>query len=163
LSRVINPGSHTYDAYGRPLTTTIRLDSVDATFTSAYDADGHLYTVQYPSGFVARYEYSANQGYLQSLKDHASGSALWTANTRNAEGQYTQATLSGGTMVNRTFNAQTGRLTATTAGLSITPTGVANLSFAYDTLGNLTSRGDANQSLTESFSSKRVQCLDEYP
>jgi RHS repeat-associated protein len=146
-----NRRSHTYDTYGRPLATTIRLDSVDATFTNAYDADGHLYTVQYPSGFVARYEYTANQGYLQYLKDHSNGSALWTANTRNAEGQYTQASFTGGVTVNRTFNAQTGRLTATTAGLSITPTSVANLNFAYDTLGNLTSRGDANQSLTESF------------
>jgi RHS repeat-associated protein len=146
-----NRRSHTYDAYGRPLSTTVRLDNIDATFTSSYDADGHLYTVQYPSGFVARYEYTANQNYLQYLKDHSSGSALWTANTRNAEGQYTQATLQGGVVINRTFNAQTGRLTATTAGPAPSPSSIANLNYAYDTLGNLTSRNDATQSLTETF------------
>ncbi|MDR2213565.1 MAG: hypothetical protein LBE21_08070, partial [Pseudomonadales bacterium] len=146
-----NRRSHTYDTYGRPLSTTIRMDSVDATFTNSYDADGRLYTVQYPSGFVARYEYSANQRYPQYLKDHASGTALWTANTRNAEGQYTQAALVGGLIVNRTFNAQTGRMTALTSGPSTTPSSVANMSFAYDTLGNLTSRGDTTQALTETF------------
>jgi RHS repeat-associated protein len=75
---------------------------------------------------------------------------MWVAADRNAEGQYTQANTSTGLTVKRTFNAQTGRVTAITAGPGSLAS-VANLTFSYDTLGNLASRGDVIQGVTENF------------
>jgi hypothetical protein len=51
------------------------------------------------------------------VKDHVAGTALWTTTTRNAEGQYTQATQGNGVAINRGFNAQTGRISTITAQL----------------------------------------------
>ncbi len=140
--------THTYDIYGRPSTTTVRVDNVDATFTSTYDLDGRIYTVNYPSGFTARYEYTSNQRYLSVLRDHTRGAALWTTNTRDAELRYTQGMLGNGVQVNRGFNTLTRRLNTVQAGPSNL---VANFGFGYDTVGNLTGRADYTQGVTETF------------
>ena len=83
-----------------------------------------------------------------SLTDASGSLAYWTANARDAEGRVSQETAGSGTVTNRAFDANTGALTGVAAG---TGSSVANLAFGFDALGNLTSRGDANLSTSESF------------
>src|SRR5262249_13742007 len=81
-------------------------------------------------------------------KAAATGQVYWTANARDAEMHLTQQTAGNGVVTNQTFNLQTGRLIGVQAGAS---NAVANFSFNYDVLGNLTSPSDATPSVSERF------------
>jgi RHS repeat-associated protein len=137
----------TYDSLGRPASTQLTIGGANFTYSSAYDTNGRLATVTYPSSFSAQYVYTA-LGYLSQLKDAAGGFVFWTANAMNAEGQLTQQTAGNGVVTNRAFDPLTGRLTGVTAGAS---NSIANLGFAYDALGNLASRSDNLTFGTEAF------------
>jgi hypothetical protein len=76
------------------------------------------------------------------------GQVYWTANARDAEMHLTQQTAGNGVVTTQSYSAQTGHLIGVQAGPSNT---VANLSFNYDVLGNLTSRSDATQNVSETF------------
>jgi hypothetical protein len=77
---------------------------------------------------------------------------FWTANTANPREQVTQETLLNGVVSNRAFDAVTGWVKTIQSGVG-GGTGVQNLEYAWDQVGNLSSRKDKNQSsLTESFS-----------
>ena len=144
-----NKRIHYYDSLGRPSQTRLTIDSGNYDYLYSYNSDGRLNTVEYPSGYEVRYEYTGTQRYLQYLKEDSSGNTLWTANSRNAAGQFTQATmnLSNSYTVDRTYDAY-GRITDVEAGTS---NAIADLTFTYDKLGNLTQRQDLNQSVTETF------------
>ena len=73
----------------------------------------------------------------------------------------TQETAGNGVVTNRSFSPNTGRLTAIQAGVG-GGTGIANYSYGYDLLGNLTSRADAKQSLTETFGYDVLDRLTSY-
>ena len=60
----------------------------------------------------------------------------------------TQQTAGNGVVTRQSFDPQTGRLTAILAGAGSI---VENFSYTYDVLGNVLSRADANQNLTETF------------
>ncbi|MCP5346322.1 MAG: RHS repeat protein [Pseudomonadales bacterium] len=145
-----NKRIHSYDSLGRPSQTRLTIDSGNYDYLYSYNSDGRLNTVEYPSGYEVRYEYTSTQRYLKYLKEDSSGNTLWTANSRNAAGQYTQAAmnLSNGYTIDRTYDVY-GRITGVEAGAS---NAIADLTFTYDTLGNLTQRQDLNQSVTETFS-----------
>ena len=138
-----------YDSLGRPSTTAIRSETGQATYTSTatYTADSRLNTVAYPSGFTAKYLYTA-LGYPQQLKDNASSQTYWTANVLDAELRVLQETAGNGVVTNRTFDQNRGFVTAVAAGVS---NAVANLSFTFDAIGNLTARGDVISNVFETF------------
>ena len=76
---------------------------------------------------------------------------FWTANAANPREQITQETLLNGVVSNRAFDAVTGWTKTIQSGVG-GGTGVQNLEYAWDKLGNLSSRKDKNQSsLTETF------------
>ena len=54
----------TWDQYGRPTQRQQTTGSIVLTVSYAYDTDGRLHTITYPSGKVATYSYSANGTYL---------------------------------------------------------------------------------------------------
>ncbi len=139
--------THGYDAYGRPSSTTLTVDGTAYTATTAYTGDGRADTVTYPSGFVAKYLYTST-GYLAQVKDNATAAVLWTANARDAELHLTQATLGNGVVVDQAYDANTGLVQQIAAGPA---QGVANFSYAFDTIGNLASRADTFQGTTEQF------------
>ena len=80
--------------------------------------------------------------------DTASRVASWTANARDAELRLTQQTSGNSVVTTQTFEPLTGRLSTIRAG---TGNAVQNFGFGYDTIGNLTSRTDANTGLSEIF------------
>jgi RHS repeat-associated protein len=134
-----------YDSLGRLDQVAITIDGTTYTFAATYDANSRLSTVNYPSGFSLNYTYT-NLGYAQQL---ANGSTVyWTANARDAEMHLTQQTAGNGVVTGKSFNPQTGRLTAVVAGSN---DAVASFGYTYDALGNLLSRSDSNESLTETL------------
>ncbi len=148
--------SYSYDALGRPLSTTVTIDATAYTSSQSYDLDGRLDTltypasVHYPLGLTIRHVYNA-WGYLSEIRNDASNALFWQADSQNAAGQLTQATAGNGITTGRSYDPQTGRISAIG---SSTPTGtldIQDLSYTFDTLGNLTQRRDNTQVLTEDF------------
>src|SRR5690554_972146 len=146
-----NRRSHTYDSYGRVISTTVRTDATHRTFNHSYNSDGRLATLSYPSGYQVSYEYTGVQRSLSALRETSTNDLLWRADERHANGQTTQTSLDGVVSIARQFDPLTGLLTDIQAGPNATPTTLVNISYDYDVLGNLTNRYDANEILSESF------------
>jgi RHS repeat-associated protein len=136
-----------YDALGRPLQVATTIDGTTYTMGAAYDANGRLNAVTYPSGFTTKYGYN-NLGYANQLLDAATNQVHWTANAIDAEGHLTQQTAGNGLVTTRSFSATNGRLNSIATGSG---SAVQNLAYTYDQLGNPLSRSDANTNLSESF------------
>jgi len=142
--------SQFYDGLGRPSQTSITILGDTSTVSTYYDAEGRVNLIAYPSGLQAQYDYTPT-GYLAGLKDATTGQVFWTANAYDAEMHLTQATAGNGVVTNQAYDANTGFLSTIQAGQGSTPTAVANYSYSFDQLGNLTARSDINQGLSESF------------
>ena len=97
----------TFDSLSRPSTVATTVDGNTYTTTTTYDANGRPDLVTYPSGFAVKNVYTT-LGYLSQIKNNATGSALWTANTANAEMQITQQTAGNGVVTNRAYDANNG-------------------------------------------------------
>jgi len=137
-----------YDTLGRPtgLATTIDVPTPYAA-TVSYDAHGRVATQSYPSGLVVKYVYTA-LGYLKEVRNNASNALYWRADASDAEGHLRQQTYGNNIVTQQTWSATTSQLTGIQAGAG---NSVLNLGYQYDKVGNLTSRTDSNQNLTESF------------
>lgn len=148
-----------YDALGRPATTTIRSATGEPshTTTTSYDADSRIDRIAYPSGFEVQYAYTS-LGYPSQLSEFG-GATLWTANEMDQELRLTRSTAGNGVVTSRTFDRDRGFLTDIEAGAS---NAVADFSYVFDTLGNLTQRADANLSLTENFTYDVLNRLTSY-
>jgi RHS repeat-associated protein len=115
-------------------------------FYATYDANGRLSAITYPSGSSVQYSYNSF-GYSNQLADGASHQVLWTLNALDAEQHITQQTSGNGVVTTRGFDPTTGRLLTIDAGAG---NAVQNLSYTYDSLGNLLTRVDSNENLSES-------------
>jgi RHS repeat-associated protein len=139
-----------YDTDGRIATGKLVLDGTTYTYTPSYDpTTGRLATLAYPSGFTAKYVYNT-QGYLSQIQDNATSAILWTANTADAELHITQQKAGNNVTTNAGFDAATGNLTSLCASTPAGGCGVANLSYQWDSIGNLSQRKDVSR-YTESF------------
>jgi RHS repeat-associated protein len=140
---------HYYDVYGRPRQVQKVVDGTTLTTTTAYDAQGRVSRLTYPSGFAVRYQYNTH-GHLFRLVNHANTAEhYWTAQAANADGHVTQELLGNGLSTVRTFDPASGRLTY--LGTFGAATNVQALSYQYDALGNLGSRENYLQGLSETF------------
>lgn len=87
---------------------------------------------------------------------------LWQANARDGELRLTSQTQGSGAGAfdtTFTYDANTGRIATIQAGPS---NAIANFSYTFDALGNLTARSDANLSTTESFCYDLANRLVDY-
>ncbi|MEX0139514.1 VCBS repeat-containing protein [Massilia sp. LMS1-1-1.1] len=134
---------HSFDALGRPVTTTTRLDQVQsATYkaTTGYDAWGRLLTQSYQRGsdtakvFTQRYN---ERGYLESIGRGAL--LLWQATAQDAANRVTAATLGNGLKMAREYNPNTGYLSFGTLN-NVQNQGQLSESYNYDALGNVKQR-----------------------
>jgi RHS repeat-associated protein len=141
-----------YNSLGQTSSVAMKVDGTTYTYAMTYEAgSGRVSTVTYPSGFVAKYDYNS-YGYLADIRDNATGAAIWTANARNASLQLTQATAGNGVIATAGFDAATGRVLNIRASNDGTDDGsVANLSYDWDAVGNLTERDDTYEGTTEKF------------
>jgi RHS repeat-associated protein len=138
--------SFAYDTLTRPVQATVTVGGAAYSFAATYDAASRLSSVTYPSGLLLDYTYTS-LGYAQQIVGPG-GVAYGTVNARDAELRLTQETAGNGIVTTQSFDAQTGRLMDILAG---TGNIVQNFSYTYDVLGNVLTRADANESLTETF------------
>ena len=135
-----------YDSYGRPTQVATTIDGATYKMSATYDANSRINKVIYPSGFTARYDYTA-LGYAYRLVDDATGKAQWTGNAMDADGHFTQVTSGNNLVTNTTFDVKTGLATNISTGSN----SVQNLTYTYDKLGNPTSRRDTAANFSETF------------
>jgi RHS repeat-associated protein len=141
-NRILN-----YDTLGRFVSASTTIGSSMSDSVS-YDAQGRVATRTYPGGVVVAYVYSS-LGYLKEVRrNNSAGALLWSANTLDAEGHVLNQTFGNSVSVTQSFDVRNGRVTAQTAGAG---NAVQNVTYAYDTLGNVTNRNDSTQSLVETF------------
>ncbi|MFZ6816885.1 RHS repeat domain-containing protein [Undibacterium sp. Ji22W] len=152
----------TYDSSGRVSTI---VNTIDARYMTNFNYNGSGQILSKSTGEVGlTYNYS-NIGYLQSISSSNSTSSsqtpIWFADAMDAEGRITKQRYNQ-IRSNTSYDPATGRVLSIKAGLPIltstsgTPvytdgTEVQNLSYTYDARGNVLSRTDVNQNLTESF------------
>ncbi len=176
-----------YDALGRPLNSRTSVTG-GPSFASAvvYDsANGRLASQVYPTGLQVNYGYTT-KGFLSSLTlataatvaplpatsggsagagtTLSAGTVLWAAVAYNAWGKAEQQTVGSGVTTTANFDAVTGRLLALTAGAANT---VLNQAYAWNSLGQLTQRNDANGdgisgAVSDSFSYDTIGRLEGY-
>ena len=152
----------TYDATGRLATITLTIDGTPYTTTAHYNGDGRVDYVSRPSGLQVDNTYTS-LGYLSQEKDHASGTAFWTANARDQELHLLQAAAGDGVVTTQSFDANTGLVQQIRAGVSDS---VANFTYTFDKLGNLFTRKDAlansGAGLTETSCYDKLNRLTKY-
>jgi RHS repeat-associated protein len=138
--------SYTYDTLSRPLATTTTADTTYA-YAVTYDSNGRIGSQNFPGGISVNLTYTS-LGYLQKITDASTGTVYWTQTAADAENHLTAETYGNGVSSSMTFDPKTGRILTVQAG---TGDAISNLTYAYDYLGNVKTRQDSNQALTETF------------
>jgi len=135
-----------YDTLSRTLSTTT---TADTTYTNSvtYDSNGRVASESYPGGVTINLTYTS-LSYLQKITDASAGTVYWQANSVDAEGHITAQAYGNGIATNNAFDPKTGWLKTSQAGSGNT---VVNLAYVLDSLGNVKTRQDINQTLTETF------------
>lgn len=151
----------TYDTLGRAVSDKLQINGVSYTYGLGYDADGRLNHITYPSGFRSDYAYTS-LSYLLALNDHSTGNAIWTANAADAELHLTQSTAGNGVITNNDFDLDTGALETIDVGVSGASHSLGELSYQWDTIGNLLNRQDVKENFTESFCYDTLNRLTSY-
>jgi RHS repeat-associated protein len=133
---------HTYDALGRPDTTTTILDK-NYTSKIGYDSWGRVVreTAQRGSDAAKVYDRRYN-AYGQLVRIERGATVVWKATQQDALGQVTSATLGNGFVAGRSYDLNTGRLSGATLDDA---QGVSRLKedYVYDALGNVSQRTQA--------------------
>jgi YD repeat-containing protein len=114
-----------------------------------YDSLSRPATVAYPTGLTVQTSYTA-YGQLSKLSNASTGADYWQAVNVDARGNVTGATYGNGVNLSKSFDAATGRLTGILSTSAAAGT-IQNLSYQFDTLGNLLSRTDSIQAIVETF------------
>jgi len=151
--------SHSYDDLGRPDWINTKISGTSYVVQTTFDLFGRVSTHSYPTGLTTRNVYTS-LGYLQEVRNAANDELYWKRDAMNAHGQTTQYTLGNGLTTVNTYDQATNRVSGITTGFGTSST-VQNLGYDYDTLGNLTSRSDLNQNLSETFAYDSLNRLVE--
>ena len=142
--------SVSYDALGRPSAKTETMDDGQHyAVTTSYDSYSRPATVAYPTGLTVQTSYTA-YGQLAKLANASTGAAYWQAVNVDARGNVTGAAYGNGVNLSKSFDAATGRLTGILSTSAAAGT-IQNLSYQFDTLGNLLARTDSIQAIQETF------------
>ncbi len=144
-----------YDKYSRIEKETHVINNINYVMENDYDFAGRLNKVIYPTGFSVTYGYDSDSGYLQSV--YNGNTVYWTATEFNAKGQRLTEDFSNGLSTSTQYNIWTGRIEAIKTGANNAL--VQNLTFAFDSIGNLEARSDLNQNLAERFDYDNINRL----
>ncbi len=128
-----------YDKLGRTIKTVKTIDSTYTTETT-YDALSRTDTIKYPdTTTVIKYEYDTG-GNLYRVKNNSTGFVYATYSTYNALGQIGRTDYANGVNTIYQYLTQNNRLYSITT--SKQTTGLINLSYSYDNVGNITNITD---------------------
>ncbi len=155
LAQVTGPNGYkqtpVYDALSRPVRVSTFIDSATAPYDmdTGYDAYGRVGSVAYPtvgnSRFTVYNTYNP-QGHLSEVKNAATGQSYWKTDVMDAGGHLLADTFGNGLGTVRSYNPASGFLEAINTGATM-----QSLRYTYDSIGNLTRRADAINSVTETF------------
>ena len=138
--------THSYDALGRPSSTSVTINGVVHTTSNTYDSFGRVDEITYPTGFKVKQEYTS-LGYLEKVVDVVTPALeYWSAQETDEFGNVTMSTV-GRIVTAKTYENSTGRLSSIDTGM----TTIQDLRYEYDSLGNLTQRKDLIQNKIEDF------------
>jgi RHS repeat-associated protein len=139
----------TYDSLGRVSSLATTVDT-SYTVSYTYDSSGRPDTMTYPTGFAVQNVYNA-RGYLwkvQRVNEPADTTVYWTANSHSAAGQVTSELLGNTLTTTRAVDA----LFRVTEILSTGSGGdVHRHLYTFDAIGNVITRQDTVQAITENF------------
>lgn len=153
---IIQSEEYNYDSFGRILEKNTTIEGREYSAMNTYDTYGRVKEYVYPSGFAIRNIYNAN-GALEMIKDKESHDVLWALNDINPKGQILSFTYGNGIENTMTYYDETGYVE------DIKATGIQNMHYDWDVLGNLESRTDrTNNELTESFTYDKINRLLTY-
>lgn len=145
--------AYTYDGFGRRSTVTTTIGSTSFVSSQTYDSASRPFTFTYPSGLAYTNVYDP-AGYLQSVKNAASGVAYWTATARDPLNHVTSEALGNGLATNRTFWPDTDLVNTIVTGSGSPNNGaIQNDTFIFDPERNLMQRMQnfGNNNLSEVF------------
>ncbi|MGH8223219.1 MAG: hypothetical protein ACREQZ_09630, partial [Woeseiaceae bacterium] len=156
LTGVAGPGYSeglTYDGVGRPATRTIVTDA-SYRFDYGYNSLGLLDSITYPAagaGSAFRLWHNYDAGRLSVIRNGSPpGESYWTLNAVDASGNPLDESLGSAVRVINGFDPVTGVLEYRQSGRGGGPA-IQNLAYNWDANGNLSSRADLNQNITEAF------------
>ncbi|MEZ5897868.1 MAG: RHS repeat-associated core domain-containing protein [Hyphomicrobiaceae bacterium] len=143
-----------FDSLGRPSVTYVNTLGETHAINFTYNSStGLMDSIMYPastSGYRHQVVYEYQYGQLRKVRDIGNTVTYWLANNVDARGNITDESLGNGLRTTRGFDAVTGLPTFIRTGPG-GGTATQNLNYGFDLVGNLTSRNDANQGLTESL------------
>jgi RHS repeat-associated protein len=140
---------HDYDNFGRASSSATTIGATTYTGSVTYTADGRTDTVTYPGAALTLKNQYTTLGYLQQVVNAANTATVyWRATGIDALGHITTQVYGNGVTTTGTFDPLTGRLRQTVAG---TGNAVQNVSYTYDTIGNLKTRNDALTGVNASY------------
>lgn len=135
-----------YDIRGNVTRTDKAIEgaSTPFTFQRSYDSLDRVVDMTYPDGEVVRNSYN-NQGVLDKVRSVTHGFDYIANLDYNSQGRVTSKVLGNSKITTYTYHPQNFRLT----GLS-TP-GLQNFTYAYDSVGNVSSIVDTLKSASQTF------------
>lgn len=139
--------------YGRLTGTSTVIDTITFNTAMSYDAKGRLSTETYPvsisssSGFKVRYLYSP-LGHLDRVREEG-GDSIYQLLDVDAAGRTTSEWMGDGSITSHAYQNASSRVIDqhTTNG----GTDIQHFNYTYDNAGNMTTRGDVRQGLSEAF------------
>jgi RHS repeat-associated protein len=160
--------TYAYDSLSRPqsLTTAISGLSGDRIFEYTYDAFSRPGTIEYPDGLVIEQQYHAAGIPVQTRDITSTPKLLWTLGMdSDARGNLFQQRFGNGVITLATADSTSGRIEniktgwPTVNGLTGMEGNIQNLTYEFDTLGNLYTRttgrtdlvGDPEEDIVEEF------------
>ncbi|WP_281645170.1 RHS repeat-associated core domain-containing protein [Parendozoicomonas sp. Alg238-R29] len=154
--------SYEYDnlARLRNTRTTLTVDGQSRNYLSrsTYDAFGRGNEMLYPSGFRTRNVYDSN-GFYTELRNAANDALLEQNTEADNRGNITQQVLGNGLTLSRSFEADSGRMTGINAAKD--GASVYGMTFGWDSQGNLQTRSDTFQNVSESFTYDNLNRLTQ--
>jgi RHS repeat-associated protein len=158
LKKVTGPGyieDLEYDTVGRLKKRIVTLEGTAHQFDFTYNSIGELYTVTYPTStasprFKLKYDYA--NGYLTTIREFTGdvdNTTFWALNQLNARGQAVDEAYGNGLWLQSHFKPLTGEMDTRQSGTGGSATNVQNLSYVWDTAGNMKERHDLRQALSE--------------
>jgi RHS repeat-associated protein len=132
----------------------VTADGTTYTINQTYQATtGYRATLEYPvstSGYRLKLAYDYQNGILQRIRDANGSTNFWTLTSTNPFGQVQNETLGNGVATFTEYDPASGWMLRRQAGVS-GGTGLVDAAITWDTAGNLLSRQDLKQSVTETF------------
>ncbi|WP_039912691.1 polymorphic toxin type 10 domain-containing protein [Cellvibrio mixtus] len=138
---------YSYTNMGLPQATTYSYGGNSYTITSSYDSFSRPLATTYPTGYVVANRYNS-YGHMSEIIDSAN-TRVWKANDADAQGNLKQFTLGNDVVTNQTFDPFYNRIETIQAvkGNLV----IQDQRYKFDAIGNLKSREDRKNTLTQSL------------